>query len=208
MKPADVSYNFHVAKVLSILMVATGHYFGGLLWIPTTIALFIFAFSSGYFSALKYRGDFSIGKFWTAKILRLGYSLLFINAFLVILFLFQGRTGIFSFDSVLGMFGLSAALSWFGLPYHSPFGEGLWFLTVLWLFYLAYPLVERINRNSAAAFVFMLSMLFITTILSAEIKSAYTLWMVVFAFLFAVCFLSIASALLLSKNRYSKKLVM
>jgi hypothetical protein len=36
-------------------MLVAGHYFGGLLWIPTTIALFIFAFSSG---------DFSVEKFW------------------------------------------------------------------------------------------------------------------------------------------------
>ena len=39
-----VSDNFHLAKVASILMVVTGHYFGGQFWIPTQAALFIWFF--------------------------------------------------------------------------------------------------------------------------------------------------------------------
>lgn len=183
-KSSDISYNFSVAKVLSILMVATGHYFGGLLWIPTTIALFVFAFSSGYFSSLKYTGNFSVKQFWLAKVSRLGFSLLFINLFLLLLFLFQGKGNIFSLDSIIGMAGLSSILNWLNIPYKSPFGNGLWFLTVLYVFYLVYPLVERINRNRRRAFLFVSFMLVVTALLNSNVRVPYELWMTAFAFLF------------------------
>ena len=183
MKPADISYNFSIAKVLSILTVVAGHYFGGLLWIPTTIALFIFAFSSGYFSSNKYTGDFSIGKFWKAKVARLGMSLALINLFLLVLFLFQGRSNLFTWDSLWGMSGLNAALAWFGIPYHSPFGAGQWFLTMLYIYYLAYPAIERINRNTKTATSFLLVMLAITTYLNFHVTVGYELWITVFGFI-------------------------
>lgn len=183
MKPADISYNFSVAKVLSILTVVAGHYLGGLLWIPTTVALFIFAFSSGYFSSNKYTGDFSIGKFWKAKVARLLPGLALINLFLFVLFLFQGRSGVFTWDSLWGISGFSAALAWFGIPYHSPFGFGQWFLTVLYIYYLAYPAIERINRNPAAATILVLSALAVTTYLNFRVTVGYELWITVFAFM-------------------------
>ncbi|WP_297505756.1 acyltransferase family protein [Ferrovum sp.] len=183
MKPADISYNFSIAKVLSILMVAAGHYFGGLLWIPTTIALFIFAFSSGYFSSSKYTGDFSVKKFWKAKVIRLGLSLALINLFLLALFLVSGKNNLMTWDTLWGMSGLSAALAWFGLPYHSPFGYGQWFLTVLWIYYLAYPAIERINRNSGVATAFLLSALVFTTYLNFHVLVGYELWITVFGFI-------------------------
>lgn len=187
MKSGDISYNFSVAKVLAILMVATAHYFGGLLWIPTTIALFVFAFSSGYFSSLKYRGDFSVGKFWKAKLVRLGYGLAVADVFLLLLFLIQGRSGIWTWETPLGMVGLNEILPWLGMKHRTPFGYGLWFLTVLWLFYLAYPAIERINRNPARASAFILIMLVLTTYLNFAVHIEhvdYAIWMTVFAFLF------------------------
>ncbi len=184
MKSSDISYNFSVAKVLSILMVATGHYFGGILWIPTTVALFVFAFSSGYFSALKYTGNFSIKQFWIAKVVRLGFGLVFINFFLLLLFVLQGKSNIVTWDSVLGVVGLSSVLNWLNLPYKSPFGSGLWFLTALYIFYLVYPLVERINRNLWRASVFALLMLIVTTFLNFNVHVPYELWMTAFGFLF------------------------
>ena len=48
-----MSFNYSVFKVLSILMVVTGHWhfnFQLPLWIPITIGLFIFAFSSALFT--------------------------------------------------------------------------------------------------------------------------------------------------------------
>lgn len=185
MKPADISYNFSVAKVLAILLVATAHYFdGSILWIPTTVALFVFAYSSGYFSASKYRGNFSIQKFWRAKLVRLGYSLAVTNAFLLLLFLFQGRSDIFSWSTPLGMVGLNATLPWLGLHGHTPFGNGLWFLAVLWLFYIAYPAIERINRNPRRALIFILLTLGVTTYLNFTVLVGYELWITLFAFLF------------------------
>lgn len=185
MKPADISYNFSASKVLAILLVVTAHYFSGnLLYIPTTVALFVFAFSSGYFSILKYHGDFSIGKFWKAKLTRLGYSLAVTNGFLLLLFLFQKRTEIFSWDTLLGIFGFNVILPWIGLRYHSPFGNGLWFLAVLWLFYITFPAIERVNRNPKSALLFILLMLSITTYLNFTVVVGYALWMTLFAFPF------------------------
>jgi len=53
--PAHTSYNFKVAKVIAILTVAAGHFLHlqGF-WIAVTAGLFVFAFSSGYFTSLKY----------------------------------------------------------------------------------------------------------------------------------------------------------
>lgn len=190
MEYRDISYNFSVAKVLSILMVATGHFFSGtILWIPTTVALFIFAFSSGYFSAAKYVGAFSVRKFWRAKIVRLGYSLAVIDLFLLMLFLFEGRGGIFSWKTLVAMAGLNAVLPWMGIPYRGPFGYGLWFLTVLWLFYLAYPVIERINRERLRAVLFIGLMLAVTTGLNFTVLVGYELWLTVFGFLFG-CFVA------------------
>ncbi|WP_031595284.1 acyltransferase family protein [Ferrovum myxofaciens] len=195
MKPDDISYNFSVTKVMCILMVATAHYFGGLLWIPTTVALFVFAFSSGYFSASKYHGDFSISRFWKAKLIRLGYSLVVTNCFLLLLFLIQAKSKIFSWDTLLSMVGLNAILSWFGIHNHSPFGNGLWFLAVLWMFYILYPVIERTNRNPKVAFIFILCMLGITTYLNFTVLVGYELWITIFGFLFGTYIATIKSRL-------------
>ncbi|MBW8028492.1 MAG: acyltransferase family protein [Ferrovum sp.] len=195
-KSSDISYNFSAAKVLSILMVATAHYFTGtLLWIPTTVALFVFAFSSGYFSASKYYGNFSKSKFWKAKLTRLGYSLAVTNCFLLLLFLIQAKSGIFSSDTLLGIVGLNAILPWLGFHNHSPFGNGLWFLAALWLFYITYPAIERINRNPRRAFLFIMLMLGITTYLNFTVLVGYELWMTLFGFLFGAYIATIKARL-------------
>ena len=181
----DISYNFSVAKVGAILMVATAHYFpGSVLWIPTTVALFVFAFSSGFFTAQKYSGDFSVRAFWRAKVVRIGYKLVAINLFLLSLFVLQHRDGILSWHTLLGLSGLNGFLRWFKIPNQSPFGAGLWFFTLLWLFYFCYPLIDRFNREPFVAAVFVTLSFIGFTSLQFLASIGHALGITAFAFVF------------------------
>jgi surface polysaccharide O-acyltransferase-like enzyme len=164
-------------------MVATGHYFGGILWIPTTFGLFIFAFSSGFFTSTKYRYSFSKQKFWYAKVVRLWYPILIIDIFLFFLFLVQQKPGVFSWQTLPSLIGVNGFLTWFNLANPSPFGAGLWFFTLLLLFYLLYPLLTVLNKNHYSAIAFLLFTLVLTTILHYIVPMGHMLWMTVFAFI-------------------------
>ena len=136
-----ISYNFSIAKVLAILMVVTGHYFTKtipILWIPTTVALFIFAFSSGIFTSLKYRNNFNIKLFWKKKFVRLIPNLIVINIFLFVVFVYQHKAGIFTWHTLPALFGMSGVLNWLKIDNLSPFGYGLWFFTLLFINFYTY----------------------------------------------------------------------
>lgn len=180
---SQISDNFTLAKFLSIVLVSTGHYFhGSLLWVPVTVGLFIFAFASGYFTSLKHSPEMPLGKFWLAKLKRLGPPLIVINLFLGTLFLFQGREGIWHLHALLGMTGLTGFLNWLGIPNQSPFGAGLWFMTVLLLFYLLYPLLAKLLINQRAAIAFLLLSAAICAWGHLYASPAYMLWPTVFGF--------------------------
>ncbi len=136
-----ISDNFQCAKVLSIIMVMVGHYYKefNYLWVPVTMGLFVFTFSSGFFTAAKYKPGFDRKKFWSRKFHRIFITLLFTNALLFLLFYAQGRTGIWTLASLVNILGFTGLLNWFSFPNPSPFGAGLWFLTLLYLFYIIYP---------------------------------------------------------------------
>lgn len=179
----QVSDNFTLAKFLAIILVSTGHYFdGSLLWVPVTVGLFIFAFASGYFTSLKHSPDMPLDKFWLAKARRLGPPLIVINLFLCILFLIQGRVGIWHPHTLLGMTGLTGFLNWLGIPNQSPFGAGLWFMTVLLLFYLLYPLLAKLLATRSATIAFLLLSAVICTWGHLYASPPYMLWPTVFGF--------------------------
>ncbi len=179
----DISYNFNVAKVLSILMVATGHYFGGILWIHATFALFIFAFSSGFFTSRKYQHSFNKTKFWNAKIVRLRNPIFVIDIFLLLIFLAQKRPGILTWQTLPSLIGVNGFLTWFKLTNPSPFGAGLWFFTLLLLFYTFYPLIALLNKKHSSAISFVVIFLLLTTILHHTLPIGHMLWMTMFAFI-------------------------
>lgn len=147
-EPADsnkcVSDNFHLAKVAAILMVVTGHYFGGFLWIPTQAALFIFGFSSGFYSANSHGTSVSFSKFWKSKITRLLIPLCVFQVFVFVICLALRKEALVEWDTALAFFGLSGVLRWIGIERLSPLGNGLWFLTLLWTYYLLFPVIVRI----------------------------------------------------------------
>lgn len=182
-----ISSNFSVAKLLSIILVATGHYFDHLpLWIPVSLGLFVFSFSSGYFSSSRYRGTIDFRKFFLSKLQRLLPALLAINMFLLVFFLIDGRGGIVHPHTVIAWLGLSGFLDWFGIRNESPFGNGLWFFTVLLLFYAVYPAINIASSSRRHAFGFITILALVCILGQAYAPQPYMLWLTVFGFGFGV----------------------
>ena len=159
-----VSRNFETAKVMAILIVVCDHFLPvSSMWVMASIALCLFGFASGYFTALIYGASPQPLAFVRNKLQRLGPDLLAINLLLLALFLLQGRQGIISWQSLLGVLGLSGWLNWLYLPNPSPFGAGLWYFSLLLLFYVCYPLLTKLLRpgpvGSIAAFALLLLVL-------------------------------------------------
>jgi hypothetical protein len=182
---ADIaSRNFAIAKVLSILVVAAGHYFeGSLLWIPSTVALFIFGFSSGYFTGLRYREGIAPTRFWGAKIMRLLPAVLVIDAVLLALFIIEGRTGLWTLHSLVAASGLSGWFDWLGVRNDSPFGAGLWFFTLLLMFYFVYPVLRTVLRTPRQALTTSVLVLACATALHYTVDVGHMLWPTAAAFI-------------------------
>jgi len=181
-----ISSNFTIAKVISIFAVVVGHYFGGITWVAATIGLFIFGFSSGYFSHARYTDGFSKRKFWRRKLERLAYDMVAADLFLLVLFLLQGRSGIFTWHSMMAVTGLSGWLTWFGIYNQSPYGHGLWFFTLLINFYLLYPWVERMVRPRIAGGVVIAGCVVGCLLLHRVLPMGHMLWLTAASFLLGV----------------------
>ena len=183
----QISENFSVAKLVLILLVATGHYFdGSILWVPVSIALFVFAFSSGYFTAYRYRGTFKISSFFLGKARRLLPSLIAINGFLLLLFIWEGRANIAHTHTFFSAFGLVGFLDWFGVKNVSPFGNGLWFFTVLLVFYGVYPFLNFICSTKNRTIFFIITLGVFCLLGQIYASPPYMLWLTVFGFGFGV----------------------
>lgn len=153
----QTSYNFQLAKIGGLLAVIGQHYavvighpWSQFLWIAAQTGLCIFAFSSGYFTAIKYGQNFAPGAFWQAKVLRLLGSVLVANCFVCCLLLVGGKGGLFHWHSLLSFFGLNGVLYWLDTPRATPLGNGLWFLTLLLAFYVAFPVIRRLQKHRLA----------------------------------------------------------
>lgn len=181
-----VSANFTLIKPVSILIVVISHYFGGYWWIPAAMGLFVFGFSSGYFTGKKYNDNFSLLYFWKSKFFRLIPRIFIANLFLFFLFLFEGKSGIFSWHTIIHILGLSGLLNWMFITNISPFGMGLWFLTTLLIFYSIYPLVRLWLRKKNHGFFFLLIALIALSYGHFSVKFGYQLWSTSFSFLFGV----------------------
>ena len=184
---SQASSNFQIAKVLGILTVATAHYFPDtMLWVPSSVALFIFGFSSAYFTHLKYNQQFSAVPYWTNKFSRLGYSLLVINAFLLVVsFLASSRT-IFVWQTPLHLVGLSGLLDWLHIANTSPLGNGMWFFTLLLIFYGVYPLLRIVNQHDLSSLLLLLVALVGMSYCHFYYPLGYDLWLTAFSFIFGV----------------------
>jgi hypothetical protein len=159
-------------KLLSLFAICYGHIFMTLTageepdflmnkwWVLDSIGLFYFAMSSAYYTTLHYDSPQSMKRYWPRKVSRIGLQFLFINAILFCYFLIQGRDGIFTLHSLVNILGLNGFLNWFRIPNVSPFGAGQWFITVLLLFYLVYPLINRcFTHRSSTTFLLVIAAL-------------------------------------------------
>ena len=109
-----ISQNFTVVKFFSILLVVLGHFpkhFN--IWVVVTIGLLVFSYSSGFFTFIKYNGDFDKKLFLMKKVERLAINLAVIDIFLLILFLLRGETGIWTWQTIVNVIGLNGFLNWF-----------------------------------------------------------------------------------------------
>lgn len=184
---SPASSNFQIAKVLGILIVATAHFFPDtMLWVPSSVALFIFGFSSAYFTHLKYSQQFDVIPYWTNKVSRLGYSLLVINIFLLIVTFFASGKTIFVWQTPLHLVGLSGLLDWLHIGNASPLGNGMWFFTLLLIFYGVYPLLRMANRHALSSSLVLLIALAGMSYCHFHYPVGYDLWLTSFSFIFGV----------------------
>lgn len=180
-----ISQNFQTLKVISILVVFSGHFFQEtLLWVPSTFGLLVFAYSSAYFTTFKYNGSFNMQKYWLQKIYRLGVNLFVINLFLGCLFMLREKKGIWTWQTIIHVFGMSGFLNWFDIANPSPFGAGVWFLTLLLMFYLLYPFFNKFLVRREHIILFFLITVFILAWMNKNVVIGHALWYTIFGFIY------------------------
>jgi hypothetical protein len=184
---SSVSFNFSVFKVLAILGVALSHWPVSAdlpTWIPGNIGLVIFAFSSGMFTARIYGVEVDVARFWRKKIERLAVRYWFLLAFVSAILLAEGRT-VFHWHSLVHVFGLSGFLNLFGHSVSS-LGAGLWFFTLLLLFYVAYPYLARLVAASRGDFLLPLAATVVFFYLNEHVILPISLWLTMLGFILGV----------------------
>lgn len=186
-----VSLNFSVAKVVAIFTVVLGHFgvrnFGLSVWIPVTFGLFLFAFSSGYFTRLLYGEQVNRAKFWRKKLERLAVRYWVILFLIAVIVAFKGKT-VLHWHSLVHAAGMSGVLNWFGIRNYSGLGAGLWFFTLLLLFYLAYPYLARMAGKKPLALLMLGGGFVAAVYLQDRVQVGHMLWPTAFAFIAGVVF--------------------
>lgn len=180
-----VSLNFSVAKVIAIFTVVASHWFKDLpLWIPATIALFLFGFSSSFFTGRLYGQDVDIGAFWKKKLQRLGVRYWLILAVLALLLLVQGRD-IWHWHTLVHVAGMSGILNLFA-PSASALGRGLWFFTLLLFFYALYPLLaKRLVASPRTSLALVLTVAGLL-VLNEVVRLGFALWLTMIGFVLGI----------------------
>lgn len=185
---ARISLNFSIAKVIAIFTVLAGHWFSpSILWIPVTVGLFIFAFSSGYFTAQRYGAELDIGRFWRNKLERLGVRYWVILGFLAVVVVLRGGT-LFHWHTLVHLFGLSGVLNWLDIRNRSGLGAGLWFFTLLLVFYAVYPLLAKLCRTKRRAAVVVVVSTVMAIYLEEHTDIGHELWLASLGFILGVAY--------------------
>jgi peptidoglycan/LPS O-acetylase OafA/YrhL len=185
---ATVSHNYSVAKVIAIFTVAAGHWFAGsLLWIPVTFGLFVFAFSSAYFTSRLYGVRIDRGRFWRKKLERLGLRYWVILTFLALVVALRGKT-VLVWHTLVHYAGLSGVLNWMHIPNRSGLGGGLWFFTLLLIFYFAYPYLAKLGASRRAAATTSIIVTVAAIYLQDHVQVGHELWLTSAGFILGVMF--------------------
>ncbi|MGI6656412.1 MAG: acyltransferase family protein [Desulfobulbus sp.] len=195
--PLDlVSKNFSFAKSAALLLVLLGHFdklenlFGHFInegsWILVTFGLCVFGFSSAYFTGKKYsNGNFT--GYWKNKFTRLFVRVIVIQIFLFIFLFFSRGDSVFCWHSLVHFFGGTGFLNWFHIKDQSPMGNGLWFFTLLLIFYALYPFLISIHEKYYSIWIYML-LYILTFLLQSFFPMGHMLWLTAFAFLSGIFF--------------------
>ncbi len=184
----QTSINYQTAKVASIFLVVFGHFHEGLelFWVTVTVGLLVFSYSSGYFTAEKYKEGYDKINFWKKKFTRIGLKLLFADFFLIILFIVQKKPDILTWQTIVSALGLTGLLNWFHISNTTPFGAGLWFLTLLYIFYIAYPLLIKVTTQKKQALIFCFCYSILMWILNYAIPYGHMVWLTSAGFVWGV----------------------
>lgn len=186
-------------KLLFLLIICYGHIFAEgpgaalreslpmrLWWVPGDVGLFFFTATSGYFTAQRYPDAKQMRGYWRRKVSRLCGLFLFLNAMLGCVFLVTGRAGIFTWDSVVNLLGFNGFLNWFYLGNTSPFGAGQWFFTLLLLFYLVYPLLNRVVTTPLRGWVLLCGCIALAAVMQVHFPYGHSLWSTLVGFVAGV----------------------
>ncbi len=183
---AATSRNYSFAKVIAILTVTAGHWFSGtILWIPVTFGLFVFAFSSGYFTSARYGERVERNQFWRKKLERLGLRYWIILTFITAVLVLTGQS-VWHWHSLVHAVGLSGVLNWASIHNESALGAGLWFFTLLLGFYLAYPYLVRALRTRWTAAAILAAGFVLAVALEEWVKVGHELWLTAYGFVVGV----------------------
>ncbi len=167
------------------MAVVASHWFKEIdLWIFATIALFLFGFSSAFFTGRIYGSEVDVRRFWKNKLRRLGVRYWMILSVLAIFLIVQGRD-VWHWHSLVHLAGLSGVLNLFS-PSASALGRGLWFFTLLLLFYAAYPLLAPRLAASGRAVIIMVGCTVGLLVLDKLVGVGFSLWSTTLGFLFGI----------------------
>lgn len=146
-------------------------------WVAVSVALMIFSITSGFLTYLRYSNDYSFAIFWKKKLDRLLPHLLSIYAFLFVLFIFKNQKGLYSWHTLINLFGMNGFLNWFHINNKSPYGAGMWFLTLLLIFYFTFPIFRliylKLKLDALLTGIFILSFYF----LHLQFRYGHALWL-------------------------------
>lgn len=185
---ASISLNFSIAKVVAIFTVLVGHWLTpSILWIPVTVGLFIFAFSSAYFTSRRYGPELDVRRFWRRKLERLGVRYWVILGCMAMVVLWRGGT-LLHWHTLVHLFGLSGVLNWMGIPNRSGLGAGLWFFTLLLAFYLAYPFLAKVCRSTQGAAAVAAGATVVAVYLEEHSDLGHELWLTSLGFVLGVAY--------------------
>lgn len=184
----NISQNFSLAKVCAILTIVAGHWFPGtILWIPVTFGLFVFAFSSSYFTSRIYGVTVDVKYFWRRKLERLGLRYWLILAFLAVVIGFKGGA-ILQWHTLVHLFGLSGLLNWTGMPNRSGLGAGLWFFTLLLMFYITYPYLAKLSEARMSSRLIAIITTLAAILLESQAPLGHELWLTSVGFILGIVF--------------------
>lgn len=153
-----VSTSFHWIKILSLQMVIAGHFWSNefsFLWLPTTVGLILFGFISSYYTISPRHFEKTPLQYWwyKAKSFYPLYWILSVSILVVEYIRTESLEKILHPHTLVHLMGMTGFINWLGIDNQSVLGNGLWFLTVLILFWILYPFVRTLYHSRFALYL-------------------------------------------------------